>query len=122
MPSKTINIQEKFEHINDYWNPRIIGELNGQHVKIAKVKGEFVMHQHDNEDELFWVQKGILTIKLKDDTLTLKAGEFAIIPKGTPHQPIAYEEVELLLFEPIGTQNTGEIENHKLTRKNLEQL
>ncbi len=106
-----INLMDKLKQIDNLWHPRIIGELNGQHVKIAKVKGEFVMHHHKKEDELFYVVSGNLTIKLNDGELNLSPGEFVIIPKGIDHQPIAEEEVELLLFEPASTLNTGNQKN-----------
>jgi len=105
----------------DYWNPRIIGELNGQHLKAAKIKGEFIFHKHDTEDEMFMVIKGRLTMVLEDKTLTINPGEFIIIPKGINHKPIANKEVEILLFEPATTINTGNIIN-EFTKKNLEKL
>ena len=114
-----INIQEKFSLFDDYWSPKIIGELNGQHLKLAKVKGEFIWHDHKNEDELFYIIKGTLKIEFRDKMLELQAGEMLIIPKGVEHKPIAEEEVWLLLFEPISTQHTGDVQ-HELTVKNYE--
>lgn len=121
MEIKTVNLQEKFATFSDHWHPRIVGGLNGQHVKIAKVQGEFVMHQHEQEDELFFVVEGTLFIRLEDKTLEIKQGEFVIIPKGTNHQPFAPEEVKLLLFEPQSTLNTGDLETDKTVR-NLESI
>lgn len=118
---KTVKLKEKFNLFQEYWTPKIVGELNGQHVKLAKLKGEFVMHKHDNEDELFLVNKGTLYIKLKEETLKIEAGEFVIIPKGVEHQPYAPEEVEVLLFEPASTINTGGQDND-LTVKTLERI
>ena len=114
-----VNLAEKFNAFEDYWNPRIAGALNGQFVKLARLKGDFVWHQHEKEDELFLVIEGTLYIELADQTLELNAGEFAIIPKGTLHRPKAPEEVKVLLFEPQSTLNTGNLEN-ELTKKNLD--
>jgi len=119
---KTVNLKQKFNSFNEHWTPKIVAELNGQHVKLAKLKGEFVMHKHDEEDELFLVQKGVLYIELKEETLEIKAGEFVVIPKGVEHKPYAPEEVEVLLFEPASTLNTGDQANHELTVSNLEKL
>lgn len=107
MEIRKVNLEEKFKLFNDYWSPKLVGELNGQHVKLAKFKGRFVMHHHENEDELFFVTKGILHIELLDRTLEIKAGEFVIIPRGVQHKPYAEEEVEVMLFEPMSTINTG---------------
>lgn len=91
------------------WTPKKVGELNGQQILLAKVKGEFVFHKHDFEDELFMVIKGVLEIELRDKTITLKEGEFYIVSKGVEHKPIAKEEVHILLFEPLSTKHTGDI-------------
>ena len=104
-----LNLNEKLKQFSDYWNPRIVSELNGQHVKIAKIYGEFVWHSHENEDELFMVVKGSLDIELINKTVRLQQGEFYIVPKGVLHKPIAKEEVHLLLFEPLSTKHTGDI-------------
>jgi mannose-6-phosphate isomerase-like protein (cupin superfamily) len=116
-----INLAEKFELFDDHWNPRIVGELNGQHVKLARLKGDFVWHQHENEDELFLVIEGTLHIELADRILEVYPGEFAIIPKGTLHRPKAAGEVKVLFFEPKTTLNTGNLEN-ELTRKDLDRI
>lgn len=118
---EAINIQEKLNSIHDYWNPRILYELNGQHVKLAKLKGEFVWHSHELEDELFYVLKGSLTMEFRDRTVIINENESILVPRGVEHKPVANEEVSVLLFEPASTVNTGEIEN-ELTRKNLERI
>ena len=104
-----INIQEKFKLFSDLWSPKKIGALNGQQILLAKLKGEFLFHKHDHEDELFMVMKGSLDIELRDKTITLNEGEFYIVPKGIEHKPIAKEEVHLLLFEPLSIKHTGNI-------------
>jgi len=104
-----INIQEKFKLFSDLWTPKKVGELNGQQILLAKVKGEFVFHKHEFEDELFLVIKGVLEIELRDKTITLKEGEFYIVPKGIEHKPIAKEEVHILLFEPLSIKHTGDV-------------
>ncbi|MDG1238758.1 MAG: cupin domain-containing protein [Flavobacteriales bacterium] len=116
-----INIEQKLSLFNDHWNPRIVGELNKQHVKIAKIKGEFIWHKHDDEDEMFLVLKGTLKIAFRDKTETINENEIIIIPRGTEHKPIAEKEVSIMLFEPATTINTGALEN-ELTRKNLEAI
>jgi mannose-6-phosphate isomerase-like protein (cupin superfamily) len=108
-----VNLSEKFRLFDDYWRPKIVGELNGQYVKLAKLKGEFVWHHHDHEDELFWVIKGRLQMLLKDHEILLEEGEFFIVPKGVEHKPVADEEVHLLLFEPKSTLNTGDQKNDR---------
>ncbi|WP_438989740.1 cupin domain-containing protein [Polaribacter sp.] len=104
-----INIQEKFNLFSDQWSPKKIGELNGQQILLAKVKGEFVFHKHDHEDELFMVQKGILEIHLRDKIITINEGEFYVVQKGVEHKPVAKEEVHILLFEPLSTKHTGDV-------------
>jgi len=116
-----VNISEKFNLFNDYYNPRIIGELNGQQVKAVKLKGEFVWHHHDHEDELFLVIKGKLTMEFREKTVEVNPGEFIIVPRGVEHRPAAVDEVHILLFEPDSTLNTGNVENER-TRKNLEKI
>jgi mannose-6-phosphate isomerase-like protein (cupin superfamily) len=116
-----INIAEKLSLFNDYWNPRIAGELNGQQVKLVKFKGEFVWHKHDNEDEMFYVLKGKFNMEFRDKTVTLNENEFLIVPKGVEHRPVAAEEVWVMLFEPAATFNTGNTEG-ALTRHHLDKI
>ena len=111
-----VNLAEKFSLFNGLWEPKIVGELNNQYVKLAKLKGEFVWHDHENEDELFMVIKGHLTIKLRDGDIELDEGELYIIPKGVEHMPVAENEVHVLMFEPMGTVNTGNVESDKTIR------
>ena len=116
-----VNIREKFEKFSDHWNPRIVGELNGQQVKLAKLKGEFIWHSHDEEDELFYVVKGSLKIEFRDRTVEIKENEFLVVPKGVEHKPIAEEEVYVMLFEPASTLHTGK-EKHTLTNNAQEKI
>ncbi len=104
-----INIKEKFSLFSDQWSPKKVGELNGQQVLLAKIQGEFIWHTHEDEDELFLIIKGALDIVMKEKTVSLKEGEFFIVPKGVAHKPIAKEEVHVLLFEPLSTKHTGDI-------------
>jgi mannose-6-phosphate isomerase-like protein (cupin superfamily) len=110
-----ISLADKFSLIHEYWQPRIAGELNGSYVKIAKIKGEFVWHHHELEDELFLVVKGRLIIQTKERDLILNAGEFVIIPRGVEHKPVAEEEVQIILLEPKTTLNTGNVQNERTT-------
>jgi mannose-6-phosphate isomerase-like protein (cupin superfamily) len=105
----TINLAEKFGRFTDRWSPKIIADLNDSHVKLAKVQGEFVWHHHADEDELFIVLKGQLTIELRDGQVTLGPGELVVIPKGVEHRPVAAEEVHLMLIEPKATRHTGNV-------------
>lgn len=116
-----VNLNEKFALFNDHWSPKIIGELNGQEVKLAKVKGEFVWHDHANEDELFFIIKGILKLEFRDKTIELHPGEMLVIPRGVEHKPIAEEEVWLMLFEPASTKHTGDVQ-HELTVDQCEKI
>ncbi len=113
----SINLPKKLSLINDYWNPKIAGELNDSYVKLVKVKGEFVWHHHENEDELFLVLKGTLTMKFRDRDVQVKEGEFIIVPRKVEHKPVAGEEVHLMLLEPKTTLNTGNVENEKTVKK-----
>jgi|SRR5215831_8000146 len=108
-----VNLARKFSMFNDYWSPKIVGEINDSHVKLVKCKGEFVWHQHEAEDELFFVVKGSLLIKLRDQDIFLEEGEFFIIPRGVEHLPSAEEEAHVLLLEPKTTLNTGNVENER---------
>ena len=121
MKIEKINLVEKLNCFTDYWNPKIVGELNGQHVKIAKFKGEFTWHKHDNEDEMFLVLKGNFKMEFRDKSIELNENEFLIVPKGVEHKPVAEEEVSVMLFEPITTLNTGEKLN-SFTKSDLESI
>lgn len=116
-----INIKDKLSLFHDYWNPRIVAELNGQHVKLAKLQGEFIWHKHDNEDEMFLVIEGQLKMEFRDKTITINENEFIVVPRGVEHRPIADKEVSIMLFEPCTTINTGDTKNN-LTRENLESI
>ena len=118
---EVIKLAEKFNLFNDHWSPKIVGELNGQEIKLAKVKGEFVWHNHQNEDELFFVIKGKLKIAFTDRTVEINEGEMLIVPKGVEHKPIAEEEVLLMLFEPKDLKHTGEV-NSELTVTKCERI
>ncbi len=106
-----VNIKEKFALFNEHWHPKIVGELNNQHVKLAKFQGEFVWHQHEQEDELFMVIKGRFRMDFRDRAVWIEEGEFIIVPRGVEHRPFAETEVHVLLFEPCGTLNTGDVES-----------
>jgi mannose-6-phosphate isomerase-like protein (cupin superfamily) len=110
MPSPhLINIAEKFSLFSDHWRPKVIAALNGQEVKLVKLKGEFVWHRHDREDELFLVWKGEFNVEFRDHTVTLRPGELIVVPRGVEHRTAAAEEVEVIVFEPAATRNTGNI-------------
>jgi mannose-6-phosphate isomerase-like protein (cupin superfamily) len=108
-----VNLAQKFDLFDDLWSPKIVGELNGQYVKLAKIKGEFVWHHHEDEDELFLVIKGCLTIQLRDEDIVLEEGELCIVPRGVEHKPVAEQEVHILLFEPKSTLHTGNVRSEK---------
>jgi len=108
-----VNLREKLALFNDHWNPKVVGELNGQHVKLVKFQGEFVWHHHDREDELFLVIKGRFRMEFVDRSVFLEEGDFIIVPRGVEHRPVADEEVHVLLVEPASTLNTGNVENER---------
>ncbi len=116
-----INPQEKLALFHDYWNPRIVAELNGQQVKLVKLKGSFVWHKHEEEDELFYVLKGKLKMEFRDRVEEISEQEFLVVPRGIEHRPVADEEVAVMLFEPASTLNTGNVKGD-LTRERLEKL
>lgn len=116
-----VNLSKKFSLFNNYWEPKIVGDLNNQYVKLAKLKGEFVWHQHEKEDEFFMVIKGHLTIRMRDGDIELNEGEFYIIPRGVDHMPMAEDEVHVLMFEPKTTVNTGNADSNKIIC-NLEKI
>jgi len=117
-----INVAEKLSRFADHWNPRVIAELNGQQVKLVKLSGPFVWHKHDHEDELFFVLKGVLTMELRDRSEQIGPGELIVIPRGVEHRPVAEAEVEVMLFEPASTLNTGDAVGDGRTRTVLERL
>lgn len=112
-PLERIDLWEKLSSFDERWSPRIVAELNDQHVKLAKLEGEFVWHSHADEDELFLVLKGKLTIELRDGAVDLGPGQMVVVPRGVEHRPVADGEVHLLLFEPAGTLNTGDMRNER---------
>lgn len=118
---ENVNLSKKFAEFDELWSPKIVGELNGQLVKLVKVKGEFVWHHHDAEDELFLVVKGRLDMHLRDGVVPIQEGEFYIVPRGVEHKPVAPGETHIMLFEPASTLNTGNVRNER-TRENLERL
>ena len=104
-----VNLAEKFAAFSEYWRPKVVGELNGQEVKIVKFQGEFVWHKHETEDELFLVWRGCFRVEFRDQAVELGPGEFLIVPRGVEHRTVAEEEVEVVLFEPAATRNTGNV-------------
>jgi len=108
-----IDLREKFATFSEYWSPRIVAELNGQHVKLAKIRGEFIWHHHDHEDELFLVHRGHLRMEFRDRAVELGPGQMIVVPRGVEHRPVADEETEIVLFEPAGTLNTGNVTNER---------
>ncbi len=116
-----VNLSQKLSLFSEHWSPKIVGELNGQHVKLAKLQGEFVWHKHDEEDELFFVLKGSFKMQFRDKVVELNANEFLIVPRGVEHCPLAENEVSVLLFEPASTINTGDKLSER-TKLNLETI
>jgi mannose-6-phosphate isomerase-like protein (cupin superfamily) len=116
-----INLFQKFSLFSEHWSPKIIGELNGQQIKLGKFQGEFVWHQHDNEDEAFFVMKGSFNMELRDKIIVLNEGDMVVIPKGVEHKPVAENEAWVMMFEPATTLNTGNVINAK-TKTELEKI
>jgi mannose-6-phosphate isomerase-like protein (cupin superfamily) len=116
-----VNLRQKLSRFGEYWSPKIVGELNGQYVKLVKFQGEFVWHHHDREDEMFLVVKGRFRMEYRDCRVWLEEGEFLIVPMGVEHRPVADEEADVLLFEPASTLNTGNVVNER-TIQELERL
>lgn len=116
-----VNVIEKFTQVDGYWNPAVVGALNGQEVKLVKFKGPFTWHHHDHEDELFYVIKGSFVMEFRDRNVELNEGDFLIVPKAVEHRPNAQEEVWVMLFEPSTTLNTGNVIND-FTKNTLKQL
>ncbi|MFN8012364.1 MAG: cupin domain-containing protein [Holophagaceae bacterium] len=120
--TEKISLDAKFASFSDRWSPRIVAELNGQHVKVSKVQGEFVWHRHDHEDELFLVHRGRLRIEFRDRAVELGPGEMIVVPRGVEHRPVAVEEVEMVMFEPAGTLNTGNLTGHPRAQSELQRI
>ena len=116
-----VTLLQKFDLLNEHWSPKVVGELNGQQVKLAKLKGEFVWHHHEAEDEAFFVLKGSFRMEFREKTVLLSEGDMLIVPRGVEHKPVAEEEVWVMLFEPASTLNTGNVVNEK-TKTNLEKI
>lgn len=112
-----VNLQQKLASFSDHWSPKIVAELNGQQVKLAKFQGPFTWHHHENEDELFFVVKGRFRMEFRDRDVWLEEGEMLVVPRGVEHRPVAEEEVHILLFEPASTLNTGNVENERTVRE-----
>lgn len=112
-----VNLDEKFRLFTELWTPKIVGELNGQYIKLAKTKGEFVWHKHDTEDEFFLLIRGTFTIMLRDRDIHLEPGEFFIVPRGVEHKPVSKQEAHVLVFEPKDTKHTGDVESEKTVKK-----
>jgi len=121
VPTEKVNMADKLRQFTEHWSPRIVGELNGQHVKLVKLKGEFVWHHHEHEDELFLVISGHLSMHLRDRVVELDEGEFFIVPRGVEHKPVATDEAHVLLLEPVTTLNTGNVRNER-TVETLQRL
>lgn len=116
------NITEKFSLFSEHWRPKVVAELNGQEVKLVKFKGEFVWHHHNNEDEMFLVWRGSFRIEFRDHSVTLREGEFIVVPRGVEHRTVAEAEVEVILFEPAKTLNTGNVIDAALTASSVAKL
>ena len=116
-----VNLAKTLEKFSEHWSPKIVGELNGQMVKLVRFQGEFVWHKHDHEDEMFLVVEGEFRMELRDGTIDLKAGQFLIVPRGVEHRPVAMREAQVMLFEPATTLNTGDVRNER-TLERLERL
>ena len=118
MTTNKVELAKKFASFTEHWRPKIVGELNGQEVKLVKFQGEFVWHHHDHEDEMFLVWRGRMRVEFRDRGINLDPGEFLIVPRGVEHRTIANEEAEVILFEPAATRNTGSVTDAKLTAPN----
>ena len=112
-----VYLLQKLASFTDHWSPKIVAELNGQHVKLVKFQGPFTWHHHENEDELFLVVKGRFRMELRDGDVWLEEGDMLVVPRGVEHRPVAEEEVHVLLFEPASTLNTGNVENERTVRE-----
>ncbi len=121
MSVEKVNIAEKLSLFGEHWSPKVVGELNGQHVKLVKLLGEFVWHHHDEEDELFLVVKGRFRMEYRDREEWIEEGEFVVVPRGVEHRPVAEEEAHVMLFEPAGTVNTGNATG-RMTQETLDRI
>lgn len=121
MTPDKVNLAQKFSQFSDHWNPRVVGELNGQQVKLAKFIGEFIWHSHEHEDEFFLVVKGSFRMEFRDKSVVLQEGDFLVVPRGVEHKPVAEQEAHVLMFEPATTINTGSIQS-ELTKTDLERI
>jgi mannose-6-phosphate isomerase-like protein (cupin superfamily) len=119
MSEQSINLQEKLTKFNEHWSPKIIAQMNDYHFKLAKVQGEFVWHDHPETDEVFYVVKGTLEIQFRDGSVTLNEGDLYVVPKGVEHKPVAVNECHILLVEPAGTVNTGDVQDEKTAPNNV---
>ena len=119
--SSKVNLLEKLTQFDEHWSPKIVGELNGQHVKLVKLLGEFVWHHHEDEDELFLIVEGRLRMEFRERSEWVEEGEFIVVPRGVEHRPVAEEEASVLLFEPVDTLNTGNVTDN-LTKTELERI
>jgi mannose-6-phosphate isomerase-like protein (cupin superfamily) len=117
MSPDSVSFTEKFAAFFDHWSPKILADLNGQQVKAVKFQGEFVWHHHENEDEMFLVHRGEFRMEFRDRSVTLRAGDFIVVPRGVEHRPVADKEVEVLLFEPASTLNTGNVVSERTVAK-----
>lgn len=122
MPPQKVTLSERFGRLTEHWSPRLVAELNGQHVRIAKLQGEFVWHAHAEEDELFWVVRGALRLEFRDGAVALAAGELLVVPRGVEHRPVAEEECWVALFEPAGTVNTGNVADDPRTQRQVPRI
>ncbi len=116
-----VNLRERLASFQDLWSPKVVGQVNDFHVKLVKVKGAFVWHHHDAEDELFLVLRGRITVQMRSGDVALREGEFLVVPRGTEHRPVAREEAHVLLLEPVSTVNTGNVQDSR-TRRELERI
>ena len=116
-----VNLEEKFARFQDLWSPKVVGQVNDFHVKLVKLKGEFVWHHHEREDELFLVVRGRMTVQLRSGDVRVGTGEFVVVPRGMEHRPVAEEETHVLLLEPASTVNTGNVEDAR-TRRELDRI
>ena len=119
---EVVDLAEKFGKFSEHWRPKVVAELNGQEVKLVKFQGPFVWHKHDDADEMFLVWRGSMSVEFRDRVVALKEGQMIVVPRGVEHRPVADSEVEVLLFEPAGVRNTGDVEDDKMTAPTVERI